>query len=237
MKKLVLTLLAAALIAGSLATNAAAIEVSGDAYAGVYSRYVWRGFDLSADDALVIQGGADISAGGFTMGWWGNMSENSGDVNEVDIVLDYSTDLSETVSLSVGNILYDVDGLSDTNELYLGLGLNVPLSPALTIYRDYDEFDTTYITLGLGQDLSVNEQLSLSFGATGSYLMDDPNGFGTKDEWFHNVELSVAADYAVNDQVSVGVSYLYTTPLSNDARDYAGISDEYTYGAAATLSF
>jgi len=237
MKKLILTLLAATVIAGTLASPAAAIEVTGDAYVGAYSKYVWRGFDLSQDDKFVVQGGTDLSFGGFTASFWGNMSENSGELNEVDVVLDYSTDLGEMLSVSVGNILYDVDGLKDTNEAYLGLTLNVPLSPTLTAYYDYDEFDTTFVTLGLGHDIEISEKLGLSLGATGSYLMDDPNGFGTKQEWLHNLDLSVGADYAITDQISIGASALYSAPLTEKARRNTGIREEFTAGGAVTLSF
>jgi len=234
MKKLVMTLLAAALLAGSLATTAAAIEVTGDAYAGVYSKYIWRGYDLSPEDKFVIQGGADISAGGFTMGWWGNLSENTGELNEVDVVLDYTAEL-DAASISVGNILYDVDGATDTNELYLGLGLTAPLNPSLTVYWDYEEFETVYTVLGISHDVEVSDTLSLSLGATASYLNMLT---GIEEDWFHDAEFSLGASFAVNDQVSVDASFLYTTPLSNDAKTYGGLrGDEYAIGAAATLAF
>ncbi len=237
MKKLIVSLLIGIICSGAASTAFAAVEVSGDLYAGVYSKYVWRGFDLSQDDKVVVQSGADVSFGSFTVSWWGNLSENSGELNEVDVILDYSTALGKNLALSVGNILYNVDGLKDTNELYLGLGLNLLLSPTLTVYYDYDEFDTLYTTFGIGHDIELSEALALSLGATGSYLMDDTDGFGTEDAWFHNLELSAAVDFAVTEQVSVGASMLYSTPLSNDAKNYAGIREEFTGGAAVTLSF
>lgn len=237
MKKLTLSLLIGMVLFGAASTAIAAVEVSGDAYAGVYSKYVWRGFDLSQDDSVVVQGGTDISFGDFTVIWWGNMSENSGDLNEVDVVLDYSTDLTDMVSLSVGNILYNVDGLTDTNEGYLGLGLNLLLSPTAMVYYDYDEFDTIYTTLGISHDIEISEALALSLGATGSYLFDDQNGFGTKQDWLHNLELSAGADYTINELVSVGASFLYSAPLSEQAKRNTGITEEFTGGAAVTLTF
>ncbi len=85
--------------------------------------------------------------GGFTVSWWGNFSENTGEMNEVDLTLDYSMDVNDMISLSVGNILYDVDGAADTNELYAGVSLNTLLSPSLTVYYDYDEFDGNIYTV------------------------------------------------------------------------------------------
>ena len=61
MKKLILALVATAM----LATPAvAAIEVEGDVYAGVYDKYMWRGFNLSASQP-VLQMGTDISTTKF----------------------------------------------------------------------------------------------------------------------------------------------------------------------------
>lgn len=234
MKKLVMTLLVAALLAGSLATNAAALEVTGDAYAGVYSKYIWRGFDLSQDDKFVVQGGADVSASGFTLGFWGNMSENTGEVNEVDVVLDYTAEL-DAASVSFGNILYDVDGVADTNELYLGLGLSAPLSPSLTVYWDYDEFDTIFTVLGVSHDIEINDKLSASLGASASYAKLLQDG---EDAWFHDAEFSAGLSAAVTEQVAVDATFLYTTPLSNDAKDIGGLrGDEYSIGASMSLSF
>jgi opacity protein-like surface antigen len=215
-----------------------AFEGSADAYVGVYSKYLWRGFDLSDEnDDFVVQPGVDVSISNFTISYWANISENTGEMNEVDLTLDYSTDLSDLVSISVGNIFYNVDDASDTNELYLGVALNSILEPALTVYYDYDEFDTVYATLGVGHSFDLVEKTSLSLGAVAGYLVDDENGFGTDDSWFHNLDLSAGVDYAVIDNIAIGASVLYTTPLSDDAEDFTGIDDETAAGVSITYAF
>lgn len=232
MKKFAVVLVA--LVALSAAGPASALEVSGDAYVGVSSKYLWRGFDLSPDDAFVVQPGADVSIGGFTVSWWGNMSENTGEMNEVDLTLDYSADLGDLVSVSVGNILYDVDGLKDTNELYLGVSLNTLLSPSLTGYYDYDEFDGNYyLVLGIGHDFEINDRLSASVGVTGSYLHDD----ALDDSWLHIAELTAGVDYAITDKISAGVSALYFTKLDDKAEDYTGEKDGLTGALTVAVSF
>lgn len=237
MKKIMMMLVASVLAVGTLAPVAAqAIEASADAYVSVASVYVWRGFNLSEDDAFVVQPGADVSIGNFTVSWWGNMSENDGNMNEVDLTLDYSFDLGELFSVSVGNILYDVDGLADTNEVYLGVTLNTLLSPALTVYYDYDEFETVYTTLGISHGFDLSDALALSLGATVGYYSDDTKGFGTTEDWFHNFDMTAGLDYAVSDQITVGVSALYTLAMSDDAKNIAGIEDHET-SAALTATF
>ncbi|MEJ2470434.1 MAG: hypothetical protein P8Y96_04880 [Desulfuromonadales bacterium] len=239
MKKMVSVGLVVFCAALFLASPVAAFESSADAYVSVYSKYLWRGFDLNMpDDDFVVQPGADVSIGNFTVSFWGNISEDTGDMNEVDLTLDYSSTLGDLVGFSVGNILYDVDGVSDTNELYLGVSLNTILEPALTIYYDYDEFKTVYTTLGIGHGFTLSEALALSLGATASYLADDEqDGFGTDDSWFHNLELSAGLDYSYNDNITISGAALYSEPLSDDAEDIAGIDQEFTAGVTLSYAF
>lgn len=240
MKKLVFALVFAALATVVVVPAAmAAIEVEGDAYVGVYEKYLWRGFDLSGDADYVFQYGSDLSAKGFTLSWWGNHNTDTGNLDEVDVTLDYTYDINDLVSVSVGNILYDVDGAEDTNELYAGVSLSTILEPSLTVYYDYDEFDgSVYTVLSVGHSLDLAKGLSLSLGASASYYYMDASLTGTKDEDFlHNAEFSLGLDYAVNDQVTISPSLLYSAPLSNDAEDIAGIDDEFTGGVAVALSF
>jgi hypothetical protein len=79
MKKtcLVLIVLAAAMSA-LCSPGAAAIEVAGDAYVGVFDKYLWRGFDLSAGEP-VAQGGINLTAGGFTLSYWTSVQLSSND--------------------------------------------------------------------------------------------------------------------------------------------------------------
>lgn len=238
MKKLVTLGIVAMLAAIFAASPALAFEGSADAYVGVYSKYLWRGIDFSDEnDDFVVQPGVDVSINNFTVSFWGNISENTGDMNEVDLTLDYSRDLSDLVSISVGNILYDVDGYSDTNELYLGVALNTILEPSLTVYFDYDEYDTVYAALAIGHSFDVAEKTSLSLGAVAGYLFDDEDGYGTDDDWAQNLDLSAGLDYALNDNISISASVLYTTPLSDEAEDNTGADDDVTAGVSVSFAF
>ena len=237
MKKLFVALLATFVLSSAFATAAlAAIEVSGDAYVSVNTKYLWRGFDLSEDDNYVVQPGADVSFKGFTVSWWGNISENTGDMNEVDLTIDYSFDVTDLVSMSVGNILYDVDGFKDTNELYVGATLNTILSPSLTVYWDYDECeeDGYFVTASVGHTFELNDKAGLNLGALVSYNGASDYAVGDYHD-FHNAELSLGLDYAVTDQIAVSPAVLYSTPLSDTADDT--IDDEVTAGVTVTLSF
>lgn len=234
-----------ALVVGVASVAPAAIEVEGDAYIGIFDKYLWRGFDLSGGNA-VVQGGMDLYVGGFTLGYWSNLQlssdadagTSSGDMDETDFFIDYSFDLSEMVWGSVGNVLYAIDGGKDTNEAYLAVGLNTLLNPSLTIYWDWvtaDE-DGLYYVLAIGHDIEVNDALTLSLTASAGYNQDSDWLIGSYSD-FHNAEFGVSAEYALTEAISLSPTFIYSTPISDDAEDIGGIDDEISFGLTATFSF
>lgn len=205
----------------------AEIEVSGDAYVSFSSMYLWRGFDLSEGDS-VAQGGIDIGFNGFTLGFWSNYNLDNTKLDETDITLDYTFDATELVSISVGHILYAVDGTDTTGELYTAIALDTFLEPALTLYYDYDEFaGDIFVTAEIGHSLALSDALELSLGALASYYRnDDYNAL-------HNAEFSLGLGYALTEQFGIEALGLFSTPLSSKAKD--AIDDEFM--AALTLNF
>ena len=230
MKKLMMGLIVGMVLFGAASTAVAEIEVSGDAYVGVYSKYVWRGIDVLPDNDYSIQTGADVSFGGFSVGYWSAWDEQNSNMIETDWTLDYSHDFGEMFSGSIGNIMYTFDGES-TNEVYLSGTLNTLLSPSLALYWDYQLFHTLYATLGVSHDLTFGEKTTLGLGAQISYNDTDAKGY------FNNIELPVNLGYAVSDMISIDASFLYSGPLTDDARTLGGISDEFVGGLSATMAF
>ncbi len=221
----------------------AAIEVGGSAYLGYFDKYLWRGYDLSGG-LPVVQGGANLSSNGFSLGYWTNIQTktdvgaglNGGDATETDITLDYSFSPIELLSVSVGNIWYALDGFEDTKELYLGLGLDVPLAPAFKVYYDYDMADENglFYTFGVSHSLELMDKLSLGLGALASYNDKSDYAVGNYSGW-NNYELSASATYAVTDQISITPSLLFSSPISDEAK--IAIDSETLAGITATLSF
>lgn len=215
-----------------VSTAAAEIEVSGDAYVNISSMYLWRGFDLSNGDP-VVQAGTDISFNGFTLGFWGNYDIDTTNLNETNIVLDYTFDAGDLLSVSLGHILYaleDADGILTTGEVYAGVTFNTVLEPNLTLYYDYDEFDgDIFVTASVGHSVAVADNLDLSIGALASYMRSDAYNK------LHNAEFSAGLDYALTDQVTLGASGIFSTPISSQAKD--AIDDEFMAGLTLTLSF
>lgn len=225
---------------------AAEIEVEGDAYVGIFDKYLWRGFDLSGSQP-VMQGGVDLSAKGFTLSYWSNLQLSgdqgdglvAGEATETDIIIDYSFDLNDMVWVSLGDLFYIVEeDFPNTHEFYLSAGLNTILEPSLTIYYDWDEAeeDGLFYTAAVGHGLELADNLSVSLGAAVSYNQESDFNIGDYSDW-HNAELCVAADYVVNDQVTLSPTVVFSTPISDDAEDIGGIDDEIATGLTVMLTF
>ena len=245
MKKWSVVLLFATVLGLGLSQPAtAAIEVEGDVYVGVWSKYLWRGVNLS-DSRPVIQGGADLSAGGFTLSYWSNWQLKSsddidaGEVTETDIILDYSTDIGDLLSVSVGNIWYALDGAEDTNELYVSATVNTLLSPTLAMYWDWDaaDEDGLFFTFDISHTFELMDKLALNLGALVSYNLhsdaaigiwdDDGNNIGDYSG-FHNYELSASLDYALTDQLTLSPTFIFSSGISSGAKK---IIDTETVGS------
>ena len=244
MKKMVivgLVMILATLVVSSPAM--AAIEVEGDAYVGVYDKYLWRGFDLSGS-MPVAQGGVDLTSGNYTLSYWTNVQLSSdsgeglksGEATENDFILDYSRDLNDLVSITVGDIYYMLDGIDDTHELYFTVDLSTILEPSVSVYYDWDEADENglYYTVSIGHSFDLMEELSLSLGALVGYNDKSDYAVGNYSDW-HNYELSVGADYALTDQISISPSFLFSEGLSDDAKKV--IESEMMAGVAVTFTF
>jgi hypothetical protein len=228
-----------------------AVSASGDM--GFFSKYVWRGFELSKD-SLVIQPSATIGYGGFAMNLWGNLdtdqdADGENAFNETDLTLSYDFEVGPA-AMSAGYIYYGLDGLDDTAEIYVSASFDTILAPTLSIYRDIDSLEGWYVKLGVSHSLTVTDTLSLDFGASAGYLSaDDAESYATSDptEAFSNLLdglVSVSMTIPVNDVLSVTPSLSYSFPLGGDASDllestsFDGDKDSFVYGGiTASLSF
>jgi hypothetical protein len=211
--------LVAVLTLGAVTPSLAAMDLAGGAYVGVFDKYLWRGFNLS-DSKVVVQPGADLTLVGATLSLWGNYNTDTDKMDEVDITLDYSADLNDLLSMSIGNIYYILRGAENTNEAYLSLAVNTHLSPVLTVYYDWDEADSDglFFTAAVGHSLAIMDNLNLNFGALVSYNQASDYAVGAYRDW-HNYELGISLDYAVTEQITITPSFLYSSGISSAAKN------------------
>lgn len=138
--KLIITALLCA-----LSVNAARAEgISGNLGVSHTSDYYYRGAALS-EDALQLNvgvganvAGLDVSAGFLT-----NQAAN--DVNTDTLSFEIGkTVLDKTLALAAGVYNMETDGAADHTQGYISAGLNVLLSPEVTIYRSTTDSLFTY---------------------------------------------------------------------------------------------
>ncbi|MBM4029077.1 MAG: hypothetical protein FJ280_27325 [Planctomycetes bacterium] len=150
-----------AVVLSAMVTVACAEDkVSVGVTADVFSKYVWRGQNIVDD--WVLQPGASVGYKGFTGSVWGNMDlagevVGGGRFNEIDLALDYSNTLPGvdvlSYSLGVVHYMFPNTGAAATSEVYAGLSLEVPLSPAVRWYYDFDEIEGSYLQFSLGHTI------------------------------------------------------------------------------------
>jgi len=160
------------------------LEVSASVY--IYDKYIWRGFKLDGD--TVIQPAITLSLAGFEGGLWSSFDMESDDgfaSDEVDGWIGYNFDLGfinedlSIVGLSIGNTWYYFpEAGTYSKELYLGVSLDVFLSPYFTWYFDYGDEDNG------GADGSV-----YAFGASHSITLNEDYG----------ITLDLAQEVGIND--------------------------------------
>ena len=231
MKKWSVLLAAVLLLAvGFVPTAQAAIEVEGDVYVGIWDKYLWRGFNLS-ESRPTIQGGIDLTAGGWTLSTWHNWqlksgpTLESGEMNETDVIISYAMNLGDMATLTIGNIWYSVDFVPedrDTNEVFAHLTLNTPLSPTLKAYWDWDKADEDglFFTFDISHSFDLSQWLgntAFNLGALVSYNLHSDASVGDY-AGFHNYELSAGFDFKMTEQLTLSPIFIFSSGISSAAK-------------------
>jgi len=171
MKKLIVTmwifLFAVALLPGAVAPQV-----------DLVSRYVWRGFDLLPDNHMAIQPSLTIDLGrsGFALNVWSSFAlANRADFkysDEIDLTLSYEFAMPEGWELSAGFTHYGYWFAEDfsfkestSQEVYVTAArTDLPLSPTLSLYYDFNLGSGLYVTLGGSHELKLGEKISMEMG-------------------------------------------------------------------------
>ena len=204
-------LLSAVVLVVVLSANArvAQAQATVGADLSVYSGYVWRGISLT--NRPVGQPGAYLAfpAGNasVTIGGWANVDlgryddsddfSQSGGVSSFDLAeFDPWAELSVPVGKAtlaggvIGYVFPNDFGVTDdfnTWEVYGKLGLDVPLSPKLAVYYDFDKVNGAYLEGTIAHAVPLGA-VSLNLGAlaglsAGQAEADDP---GEVNNFFEN---------------------------------------------------
>ena len=133
-----------------------------DTSAAFYSEYMFRGFKLSDHTSIQpsITGNYETDLGTFSGNLWMHIPAESGSADtkftELDETIKYSYAFDD-VTVAAGHVWYTYpdsdDDIASTAEFFASLAVNSPLlNPVLSVYHDYQEFDTQYYELGLSHN-------------------------------------------------------------------------------------
>jgi len=211
-----------------------------------FSKYVWRGYELSKGSLVMFPNvtvGIDAGKyGTFASNMWGDydLSYEGEDPNsatwwETDWVLTYANSIpfSEESSLdcTFGWINYDVDGGED-QEIFFIFGLTNPqvnkiVSPSISIWRGiYFDPAATYINLAFYRSFAMDSWSektagwSIDLGATfGHYDIPSSEPDSDYSAW-HDGFFTAGLTMPVNDWLSFAPSINYSFPLTDEADEF-----------------
>ena len=252
-------LLAVALSSGN--TRAQEEKPTASADVGVFSKYMWRGWELS-DDSIVIQPSVTVGYRGFSLNLWGNLDTDQDDMdptipndsnwNETDLTLSYERSFGP-VNLGLSYIYYSLDGADDAEEFALSAGIDVLLSPTLTVYREVAAAQGWYLNFGVSHSFDLPHDMTLDLaGSIGYYnsvddafveandlLVDTTNRYKA----LHDGSVSVGLTVPFAKYFSLSPVLAYSFPLSDDADNrltadsFSNDSDFLFGGFTISMSF
>lgn len=228
-------------IAPALADGA---KPTGDMSISVLNRYIWRGYELSRNSA-VVQPSVTVGYQGFTANLSGNFdtkpysagtAEYAGTWNETDLTLSYSKTL-ELFTIGAGYTYYGLEPLNKdaadrdvAQEVFATVTLNTLLSPTLTAYREIAHYHSLYTRLGISHVIEFSPRVSLKLAASASHLTcSDPekypkydgNAVATTDKYvgLHDGTVSASLPIRLTDHVTITPTFSYIFPLAGAASD------------------
>jgi hypothetical protein len=229
--------------------------------AAFMSKYIWRGQLLNDD--YVMQPSVGVSYGGLSASLWGNVDmtdyhDNDWEFTEYDWTIGYADKFPgvDILKYSVGVIYYHFpSSAANTTEVYGGLGLDIPLSPTITVYRDVDEIKGTYAAFSVSHSIEKIFELSpdMPVGMTMSASVGWGNKAYNKGYWSNSDDPSKSVDSSALNDLTLALGFPipvlgwtftpsinYVTLLNSDVRKadtYASRSDYVFTGLTLSRSF
>lgn len=213
-----------------------------------YSKYVWRGLELSKD-SLVIFPSLTIGYKGFALNVWVDLDTNfdnpppgeksKANLQETDLTLTYTNKIKPLkMHYTLGWIYYDTDGFygdtpTSNQEVFVTLAFDFPLKPTLSVYTEIETGTAWYVSLALAHSFKIYKDWSWDLGGWVSYLYNQ----STEDiTAMHDGNIWMGLTIPVNSYFSIIPKIQYSFALSSDARDrieansFNGKDSNFLYG-------
>lgn len=238
----ILWLCATVALGGAPAAGAQEPGVGIEAGFDYSGRYVFRGVDLLARRPALLPR-LTVSRGGLSVyyeGYGGEIGRNGPDYEEHDFGIEYGLSAGR-LSLTLGSVAYTyrkpVD-YEDELEIYAISGLDVLLSPALSVYYDAKGFGGGYASLEMSHELPLVPG-RLSLGLAGSLGYDlgyysDVYGTGPSRGWN---DLRLGADLSWLVFPALSFHLMAERSIALDVMDAVGERDQTFYTVGTAVSF
>lgn len=121
-----------------------------------HTRYLFAGIPFATGE--VQQGKVTVASGGLTVNAFAVYDFDASDITETDVWGDYYAQVSPRLGIYLGAGLYNfliAGAWEATPELYGGVVLTAPLSPALYVAHDFDLGDGTHAYLSLSHSIET----------------------------------------------------------------------------------
>jgi hypothetical protein len=213
-----------------------------------YSKYVWRGLELSKD-SLVIFPSLTIGYKGFALNVWLDLDtefnnpppgkKSKANLQETDLTLTYTNKIKPLkMDYTLGWIYYDTDGFygdssTSNQEVFVTLAFDIPLKPTLSVYREIETGAAWYTSLALSHSFKIYKEWTWDMGGWISYIYnkstEDISAMDDGNIW-------MGLTIPVNSYFSIIPKIQYSFPLSSTARkrieanSFNGQDSNFLYG-------
>jgi len=245
---LIILVLLATAAAGNF-SGASAEETKGPSISAditVASKYVWRGLILTDDP--VLQPSLTVDYKALNLNVWGNtdltdVNGTSGETNELDYTLSYSFSVNK-VNLTLGVIQYTFPhtDIEPTTEIYGSAGMDMLLSPTVSVYYDSDEVGGLYGTVGISHSFALGEVYkgiapSLDLSGSIGYATSNWNEgyYGVNSSGLVDLLLTAGLAIPIDEHLSVGPFVSFSHVIDSELQD--AVDDDNATFFGATLSY
>jgi hypothetical protein len=213
-----------------------------------FSKYVWRGLELSKD-SLVIFPSLTIGYKGFALNVWVDLDtefnnpppgkKSKANLQETDLTLTYTNKIKPLkMDYTLGWIYYDTDGFygdssTSNQEVFVTLAFDFPLKPTLSVYREIETGAAWYTSLALSHSFKIYKEWTWDMGGWISYIYnkstEDISAMDDGNIW-------MGLTIPVNSHFSIIPKIQYSFPLSSAARkrieanSFNGQDSNFLYG-------
>jgi hypothetical protein len=243
MKKALLLLVAAVLLAGAWSTSAMAEagKLTGDVGVDYASRYIWRGIDLISDNNPAVQPRFSLTYGitdqlSVKYLFWADYrlvsgsdrtEENDNDWDEFDHIPSLLYTLNDTWSFELGYIWYYLPSIPNTQEVYGGATMVLPKNhyTSLYVYYDFDKDnrDGVYIKWAVGGSQPITDYAKCFYSAGLGYMDYDHRNSDDYNAGFSDLPLTAGISIDLGRGLSASISYNYSftfDALRDDGANY-----------------